>query len=223
MMSHLSDLAGEEAGLPLRPPRPGRPPSTTQHRLQQLATEMFTEHGYDEVTVEALAAAAGISRRTFFRYFPSKADVLMGDFDRDVERLRAALETSALSLPVMQAVRRAVVTVNSRPASDLAQLRQQMWLQASHPALLANAILHYERWQRVVAEFAAGRLGQSPDDLLPQVMARAAFGAAYAAFLSWLEDPGDGLEPRMDAALGALARGFDLSTAGSDGTGQACL
>jgi TetR/AcrR family transcriptional regulator, regulator of mycofactocin system len=189
-------------------PGPGRPPSTTRRQIQEIAVEMFSAHGYDQVTIEALAAAAGISRRTFFRYFPTKADTLMADFDQDVERLRLALRRSDPRLPIMAAIRRAVLGVNSYHADDLVHLRQRLQLQSDHPALLANAIVHYERWQRVVAEFAANRLRQPAEALVPQVIARAAFGAAYAGFMSWLcEDAGD-LGPSLDAALGALADGL---------------
>jgi TetR/AcrR family transcriptional regulator, regulator of mycofactocin system len=188
-----------------QPAGPGRPPSTTRHHLQDVAVEMFSAHGYDEVTIEALAAAAGISRRTFFRYFSSKADALMADFDTDVERLRSVLAGSSPDLPVMDAIRHAVVAVNHYHADDLARLRQRMQLQHDNPALLASGILHYEEWQAVVAEFAAGRLGQAPGDLLPQVIARSVFGAAYAGFMSWLSDEQGDLSPRLDAALRAMA------------------
>jgi TetR/AcrR family transcriptional regulator, regulator of mycofactocin system len=191
-------------------PSPGRPPSTTRHQLQQIAMEMFAAHGYDEVTIEALAAAAGIGRRTFFRYFGSKADALMADFDQEVQRLRSALADSDPGLPVMDAIRRAIVAVNDYHAEDLAQFRQRLQLQHSNPALLANGILHYERWQSVVAEFAAARLGQAADDLLPQVIARSVFGAAYAGFVSWLADDSGDLSPRLDAALRALAKAAQL-------------
>ncbi len=166
---------------------------------------MFSARGYDEVTIEELAAAAGISRRTFFRYFGSKADALMADFDEDVQRLRSILAASDPDLPVLDAIRQAVVAVNSYRAEDLAQLRLRMQLQHGHPALIANAIMHYERWQSVVAEFAADRLGQPAGELLPQVIARSVFGAAYAGFASWLSDDAGDLSPRLDAALRTLA------------------
>jgi TetR/AcrR family transcriptional regulator, regulator of mycofactocin system len=191
-------------------PSPGRPPSTTRRRLQQIAIEMFSAHGYDEVTIEALAAAAGIGRRTFFRYFSSKADALMADFDQEVEQLRSALAGSDPDLPVMDAIRHAIVAVNDYHAEDLTQFRQRLQLQHSNPALLANGILHYERWQSVVAEFAAVRLGQAADDLLPQVIARSVFGAAYAGFMSWLADDSGDLSPRLDAALRALTKAAQL-------------
>jgi TetR/AcrR family transcriptional regulator, regulator of mycofactocin system len=216
-MNNSGELTAEAvppapAAVPPAPalPSPGRPPSTTRRELQQIAIEMFSAHGYDEVTIEALAAAAGIGRRTFFRYFGSKADALMADFDQEVERLRSALADSDPDLPVMDAIRRAIAAVNDYHAQDLAQFRQRLQLQHSNPALLANGILHYERWQAVVAEFAAARLGQAADDLQPQVIARSVFGAAYAGFMSWLADDSGDLSPRLDAALRTLTRPAQL-------------
>ena len=205
--------AEHEGAVMVQPAGPGRPPSTTRHHLQDIAIEMFATQGYDGVTIEALAAAAGISRRTFFRYFSSKADALMADFDEDVERLRSVLAGSDPDLPLMDAIRTAVVEVNDYRADDLARLRQRLLLQHSNPALLANGILHYEEWQAVVAEFAAGRLGQQPSDLLPQVIARSVFGAAYAGFMSWLADERGDLSPRLDDAMRAMAEAFQAEPA----------
>jgi AcrR family transcriptional regulator len=140
-MNHPGELA-DEAELAPHLPGPGRPPSTTRHQLQEIAIEMFSAHGYDEVTIEALAAAAGISRRTFFRYFNSKADALMADFDQDVERLRSALAGSDPGLPVLDAIQRAIVAVNSYHAEDLATAaaaRQPGPAGERHPALRAVA------------------------------------------------------------------------------------
>ncbi len=207
-MGDAWESAGHAAVSGPEPAGRGRPPSTTRLELQQIAMEMFSAHGYDEVTVDALAAAAGIGRRTFFRYFPSKADALMADFDQDLERLRALLTDSEPGLPMIEAIRRAVVRSNDYHAADLARLRQRLQLQSDNPALQANAIAHYERWQQVIAEFVAGRLGQSADDLQPQVIARATFGAAFAGFMSWLCDNAGELGSKLDAALGALADSF---------------
>ena len=109
---------------------------------------------------------------------------------------------------MMDAIRHAVVAVNDYRTEDLARLRQRMQLQHDNPALLANGILHYEEWQAVVAEFAAGRLSQAADDLLPQVIARSVFGAAYAGLMSWLADERADLGPRLDGALRAMAEAF---------------
>src|SRR3979409_2572714 len=172
-MDDPAERADAVAELAPQPPGPGRPPSTTRPELQESATELFSARGYDEVTIDALAAAAGISRRTFLLYFPAKADTLMADFDPGPERLRAALHDSDPGLGIMTAIRQAVVALNNYHADDLASLRQRMQLQSDHPALLANAIMHYEHWQSVVAEFAAGRLGQPVGAVLAQGVGRA--------------------------------------------------
>jgi mycofactocin system transcriptional regulator len=192
-------------------PAVGRPPSTTRRQLQLIALEMFSERGYDQVTIEDLATTAGISRRTFFRYFPSKADALMGDFDEEVEHLRAALGTSDPNLPVMEAIRSAVVAAQGCAVIDAAELRQRLLLQYRYPVLLANAFTHYEIWKRVISEFAAGRLGQSLDALLPQAIAGAVYSVADAAYQAWLHDPSAELGATLDGALAALASGFDLT------------
>jgi mycofactocin system transcriptional regulator len=192
-------------------PAVGRPPSTTRRHLQQIALELFCQHGYDDVTVDDLAAAAGISRRTFFRYFPSKADALMGDFDGEVANLRQALRETDVELPLIEAIRSAVVAAHGDPLEDPAELRHRLTLQRHYPALLANAFLHYEIWQRAIAEFAALRLDQSLDDLMPQAIAGAVYGVTDAAYQAWLDDPRSKLGPTLDAALAALASGFDPS------------
>ena len=56
--------------------RRGRPPGTSARELEVVALELFAEHGFADTTVEQIASAAGVSRRTFFRYFDSKTDVL---------------------------------------------------------------------------------------------------------------------------------------------------
>jgi mycofactocin system transcriptional regulator len=187
-------------------------PSTTRRNLQKIALQLFCEHGYDAVTVDDLAAAAGISRRTFFRYFPSKADALMGDFDREVANIRQALRETDSELPLMEAIRAAVVAAHGDPLEDPAELRHRLILQRQYPALLANAFVHFEIWQLVIAEFAAARLGQSPDELMPQAIAGAVFGATNAAYQSWLDNPRSKLGPTLHAALAALATGFDPGT-----------
>ena len=55
--------------------RVGRAPATTHGELSHVALALFLERGFDHTTVDDIAAAAGISRRTLFRYFPSKNDL----------------------------------------------------------------------------------------------------------------------------------------------------
>ena len=76
--------------------------------------------------MDQIAAGAGVSRRTFFRYFDSKAGVLWGEFDREVATIRGLLAETPGDLPVMDAVRRAVLAANHYRAEDVPELRARM-------------------------------------------------------------------------------------------------
>ena len=77
--------------------RRGRPPGTSRRELELIALRLFTDQGFDSTTIEQIAAEAGVSRRTFFRYFSSKANVLWSEFDHEVDVIRVALGASASS------------------------------------------------------------------------------------------------------------------------------
>ncbi|WP_280344054.1 mycofactocin system transcriptional regulator [Nocardia neocaledoniensis] len=186
----------------------GRPPRTTRRELEVIAMKLFAEHGFDEVTVERIAAAAGVSERTFFRYFPSKTEVLWHQFDNEVADLRAAFAAVPDDEPMMAAVRRIVVTANRYRAEDIPELRTRMRLVSGVPALSAGAGAHYDAWERAVGEFAARRLGTSADDLIPLAVGRTTLAAARAAFDAWLARGDTDLTEYLDRALRALERGF---------------
>jgi mycofactocin system transcriptional regulator len=189
-------------------PRRGRPPGTSGRELEEAALRLFTELGYHETTVEDIAAAAGVSRRTFFRYFDSKAAVLWGDFDAEVTELRAAFAEIAPDAPLMAAIRQVVVGVNHYRAADVPELRLRMHLIATHPELAAEALRHYDAWEREVAAFAAARLGVAADELYPLAIARTTLAAARAAFDRWATLGDADLPVYLDAALAALGAGF---------------
>lgn len=73
----------------------GRPRSSSREALEEAATELFLEHGYQATTVDQIAARAGVSRATFFNYFPTKSAVLWVEVDRALEALERALGTGA--------------------------------------------------------------------------------------------------------------------------------
>ena len=189
--------------------RRGRPPGTSARELEVVSLRLFTEHGFEETTVERIAAAAGVSRRTFFRYFDSKADVLWHAFDGEVRLLRAAFENVPPDVPVMTAIQQVVVGVNRYRAEDVPELRTRMNLIGSVPALAASAAHHYDSWERAVSEFAAGRLGQPADSLYPLAIGRATLAVCRSAYDRWTERADANLTVYLDQALRALAAGFD--------------
>jgi TetR/AcrR family transcriptional regulator, regulator of mycofactocin system len=195
--------------LPSGGARRGRPPGTSARDLEVISLRLFSEIGFEDTTVERIAAAAGVSRRTFFRYFESKADVLWHAFDGEVRALRAALAEVPGDVPVMTAIRRAVVGVNRYGADDVPELRTRMSLIASVPALAASAAHHYDAWERAVSEFAAGRLGQPADSLYPLAIGRATLAVCRSAYDRWAERADADLTVYLDQALRALATGFD--------------
>jgi mycofactocin system transcriptional regulator len=189
-------------------PRLGRRPVTTHGELEEIAFGLFARAGFDATSIDDIAAAGGIARRTFFRYYPSKTDIVWGDVGAQMARMRTELATVAADVPVMEAVHRAVIEYNRIPAGDLPRYRERLTLILGVPTLLANSTLRFVEWREVIATFAAGRLAVAPDDLLPQVMAHSALGAALAACERWLADPAADLLGLLDEALGELATGF---------------
>src|SRR5215475_15949219 len=88
--------------------RRGRPRGTSERALELIALRLFSDQGFEETTVDQIAATAGVSRRTFFRYFATKTDVLWNSFDAEVETIRGLLARSSDDLPILEAVRHAV-------------------------------------------------------------------------------------------------------------------
>lgn len=174
---------------------------------------LFAEQGFHETTVEQIAAAAGVSRRTFFRYFDAKSAVLWNEFDSEVEAIRATLAAAEADLPVMQAIRLAVLATNDYSAEDVPELRMRMRLIATVPELAASAAVRYDAWERTIGDFVAERTGWPPGSLYPLAVGRATLAVSRAAYDRWAARATEGradadLTVYLDVALAALAVGF---------------
>ena len=188
--------------------RRGRPRSTSRRELRLIALRQFASRGFDNTTIEQIAAEAGVSERTFFRYFTTKASVLWTEFETEVEMIRSALAAVADDVPLMDAVRGAVVAANHYHADDVPEMRMRMHLIATEPALSFSAAEHYEAWERAISEFAGRRLGQPADSLYPLTVGRTTLAACRAAYDRWSVRADADLTTYLDAALAALASGF---------------
>lgn len=183
----------------------GRPPATTREDIERVAFALFARQGFDETTVEDIAAAAGIGRRTFFRYFATKNDVVWGEFDTGLGHFRMVLDAADPSRPWADALRAAVVDFNALAPEQVPLHRDRMELILHVPALQAHATLMYARWREVVTDFVAARTGAKPADLLPRLVGHATLAAAVAAYEQWLAEPGTPLHVLLDECMRWLA------------------
>src|ERR1700729_1423349 len=188
--------------------QPGRRRVTSQAELGHVAFELFEANGFEQTTVEDIATAAGIGRRTFFRYFPSKNDVPWGMFELELERMRARLKACPRDIRLMDAIRVALVDFNQVEPAQVPRHRRRMELILRVPALLAHSTLRFAAWRAVIAEFAAERTGSRPDDLAPQAIAHAVLGVSVAAYEHWLDQPAADLGTLIDDAMRQLAAAF---------------
>ncbi len=125
-----------------------------------------------------------------------------------MDALRAAFGHVDDDLPMMDAIRETVVSVNHYRAEDVAELRTRMHLIGSVPALQASAAPHYDAWERAVGDFAGERMRQPSGALYPLAIGRTTLAACRAAFDLWVERADADLTVYLDEALRALASGF---------------
>jgi len=201
-------LPGPPGQVVTPPSRPGRKRSTSAGELERAAFELFARNGFESTTVEDIAAVAGISKRTFFRYFDSKNDVVWGDFGEQLRIMRARFARCPAEQPMMDAIRTVVVEFNRFDPAEAPWHRKRMELILQVPALQAHSTLRYVEWRAIVTEFAADRLGRPTHDLVPQAIGHATLGVAIASYEHWLSQPGTELTTVLDRALRGLATGF---------------
>ncbi|MDY6809291.1 MAG: mycofactocin system transcriptional regulator [Actinomycetota bacterium] len=200
-----SDAAPSPSSTPAN--QPGRRPVTSRAQISAIAIDLFTARGFEETSVDDVAEAVGIGRRTLFRYYPSKNAIAWGDFDAHLTEMRTLLAEIPPTEPIADALRRALISFNHVPPSELPGHRRRMSLLLGVPALQAHSMLMYAEWRQVIAEFCAHRLGLRDTDHLPQTIAWMCLGIALAAYEQWLAEPGADLENLIVTGSRTLAGG----------------
>jgi mycofactocin system transcriptional regulator len=188
--------------------RPGRPPVTDHGAIERAAFALFTERGFEATTLEDIAAAAGIGRRTLLRYYPSKNDIPWGHFDQSLVELRDHLEAMPRTIAVYRAVHQAVLAFNRFPPEAIPQHRQRMRLLLTTPALQAHSVLRYAQWRSTIAGYVAHRVGAAETDLLPRTIGQVTLAVSLSAYEHWLLDEDEPLERLLDAALDGVVKYF---------------
>lgn len=197
--------------MPPSPARAGRRRSTTKDHIANVAIDLFDTHGFSDVSVDDVALAAGIARRTLFRYYPSKNAIPWGDFDTHLREFTEVFDEADLTQPMASTLRAALLDFNTFDESEAARHRQRMRLILESPELQAYSMTLYAGWRDVVATFVARRTGAQPVDLVPQTVGWTMLGVALAAHEHWLTrgERADARSLRQD-----LADAFDAVAAG---------
>ncbi|MEV7012449.1 TetR family transcriptional regulator [Streptosporangium sp. NPDC051022] len=190
------------------PPRPEglreRKKARTRRTIQEQALRLFAERGYDETTVEQIAEASEISPSTFFRYFPSKEEVVAHDDHAPL--LAAMLAEQPADLTPIPALRAAVRAAFAQlPHEEETRILARTRLQLRHAALRAKAVDNMICTIDVLAEGVARRAGLDVADPLSRTAAGAVVGAILPAMFAWAESDGAGrLADTVDEALALL-------------------
>nr|WP_296765953.1 mycofactocin system transcriptional regulator [Rhodococcus sp. (in: high G+C Gram-positive bacteria)] len=189
--------------------RVGRRPSTTRGEISDLGIELFAKNGFDETSVDEIAEAAGIARRTFFRYFPSKNAVPWGDFDEQLGALRTLLGQLPKDISLAEGIRSALLQFNTFPEDEKPVHRQRMALILHNPALQGYSMLMYEGWRLVIAQYVAARTDSDPNDHFPRTVGWMVLGVAMSAYEQWLTDETLELADLLSQGTRALYAGLD--------------
>ncbi len=192
--------------------RPGlreRKKASTRAAIQRQALRLFREQGYEATTISQIAEAAEISESTFFRYFPTKEDLVRWDAYDPL--IVAALRAQPAAAGPLAALRGAFRDVLGRLAPDeRADLRQRVGLMLQVPLLRAWDAEQLSGPLGQLTRALAERVGRPPDDFAVRTLVGAAMGACVAAMLAAVEDPRADLVALIDEALARLEAGLTL-------------
>ncbi len=193
-------MGGAIQGLGLRE----RKKIQTRDAIRRAALQLIDDRGYANTTVEQIADAAEVSPSTFFRYFPSKEQVLMADALDNVTV--AALEQQPRDLSSLQAFRRALeITIATLAEGEWKFERTRQRIVLSVPELKAAQFDKYRRTVALLAEAECRRLGRDPDDL----DVRTFIGALAGGLMAVLDRADDAIE-RMYRALDFIEAGMPM-------------
>ena len=181
--------------------------------LEEAALALFIEKGFDAVTIDDIAAAADVSRRTFFRYFASKEDVILSDHPRRLGELKEALDQRPTDEPVLTALRHAILSLAGTLEEQRDHMLSRFQLLTTTPALEARSLCLQRNWETAVTAMLAERMKVEPaEDLRPGVVAATTMAAMRIATANWLAGGGqEDLTAIVEASLDLLDGGLQAA------------
>lgn len=169
----------------------------TRQRLQRHALALFEQRGFDQVTVEEVARAAGVSHMTFYRHFPTKESVVLDDPYDPLIGAAVARQDPGQS-PVARVAAGVMEAWGATEGPDPDEVRARLRIAADHPGLRAKAWEHNHRTEQVIVEALTST---GTDVLEAKIAAGAVLGALTAALFDWAEADDALLEERIGRAL----------------------
>ncbi len=181
-----------------------RKQQVVREALSAAAAELFRARGFEAVTVEEIATTAGVSRRTFFRYYESKEDVMVERFDRDGERLLAELAARPLAEPPLLAIRNALIPAIEYGLQDSELVREATRLLRETSTLRRALMEHRNRLEERIAALMIQRLGTTSEDNTPMLLAFLTRALNDTAFNAWYDHETDDIAGLVDDLISRL-------------------
>ena len=203
-------MSAPSSGAEARPGLRERKKAKTRLAIQDHALRLFREKGYDRTTVEQIAEAAEVSPSTFFRYFPTKEDVVL--YDALDPLLIEAFRRQPAELTALRAMRQAIHEVwGALTPEEMDEQLERGRLAYTVPALRERFVVEMLRTVAMMADLVAERLGGQPDEFEIRVATAAAMGGIVAAMLPMYDGrSGVNAIPLVDRAVEVLERGFEF-------------
>jgi len=162
----------------------------TKAAIQRAALRLFKKRGYEETTIEEIAAAAEISPSTFFNYFPTKEDVVL--FDEYDPMLFPMLTDAPAGETLRQSIHRVLDAFAVIVEQDREDILERSRLVLEVPELRARIWEELEKARELFAAVISARTGRDAADFEVQVVAMTLIGIAFQASLEWVRVDGEG-------------------------------
>ena len=171
-----------------------------------IGIQLFLERGFDDVTVEDICALAGLSRRSFFRYFSAKEEIVMGVFADLADRGWRAFLHRPVDDALWPALRHSMDPMTEWATADPDRAVAMIRLIDASPSLRAAFLDRVDTWRKLLAGVVSKRLGlEATNDLYAAVVAAAAMGAFVSGARAWADRGGrDRLDELFDEAFAAV-------------------
>jgi AcrR family transcriptional regulator len=182
----------------------------TADEIQRAALDLFAEQGFEKVSIDEIADAVAISRRTFFRYYASKEDLVLGDAARRSKVVVSALEERPADEPVLDSLFAAMVAMAASHEEDPELVLKRLAVLRRSPDVLAKGTAIRRVIDESVTAIVAKRMDVDPAiDTRPTVLTRACVAAVEVAFERWYLGGGVGsLQEETSLVLEALRESF---------------